>query len=82
MPSNSNGLRLASRKPAGYGTDRRGSSLIASVMTTPWVRLRDSTRVPLSSMRYSSVSARSSVEAHPGFAHPHRKSHYHLRRYE
>ena len=70
MPSNSNGLRLASRRPDGYGTDRRGSSLIASVITTPCVRLRDSTRAPLSSIRYSSVSARSSVEAHPGFAHP------------
>ncbi len=39
-------------------------------MITPWVRLRDSTRAPLNSMRYSKVSARRSVDAHSGFVQP------------
>ena len=66
-PSKSSGARFAARRCAGYSKRRRGSSWIASVMTTPWVRSWDSTRVPLSSSRYSIVSAmRSVVTGRPG----------------
>ena len=47
----------------GSGTPGGGCRCSTSVMITPWVRSWDSTRVPLSSMRYSMVSAISSVAA-------------------
>ena len=64
-PSNSRGARLAARRSAGYSNRSRGVSASTSAMMTPWVRSWDSTRVPLSSMRYSTVLAINSAGAVP-----------------